>query len=110
MVLKDMPADRYEVIWAGGFERSLARLYLTWRQWEELGGRKGIEKFLGANPYDEKGTSEMAGTDGVRYVGTKEKAPDLPELLIAFRVDPLAREVQVLGANPFWGEDSLERP
>jgi hypothetical protein len=100
----------YEVIWDSGFERSLIRLGLTWRQWEELGGRKGIEKFLGANPYEEEGTSEMPGTDGARFAPTKDKAPDLPELLVAYRVDPLKREVCVLGANPFWGEDALQRP
>jgi hypothetical protein len=98
------------VVWDEGFERSLIRLHLTWRQWEALGGRKGIEEFLGTNPYEEEGTAEMPGTDGSRHVGTKDKAPDLPELLIAYRVDSLKREVHVLGANPFWGEDALERP
>jgi hypothetical protein len=102
-----MSTRRYEVIWGDGFERSLVRLYLTWRQWEELGGREGIERFLGLNPYDEEGTREMPGTDGARHVGTRDKAPDLPELLIAYRVDAVRSEVHVLGANPFWGEGDL---
>jgi hypothetical protein len=59
-----MTFNVYEIIWDEGFERSLARLYLTWHQWETLGGMKGIEDFLGSNPYDEAGTAEMAGTDG----------------------------------------------
>jgi len=102
-----MAFNVYDVVWDDGFERSLARLYLTWRQWEELGGRKGVEDFLGANPYEPEGTREMPGTDGARFVQTKDRAPDLPELLVAYRVDAIKREVTVIGANPAWGEDSF---
>jgi hypothetical protein len=100
----------YTIEWGEGFKRSLARLRLTWRQWEELGGKKGIEDFLALGPYEEEGTEEMPDTDGARLVPTKDKAPDLPELLIAYRVDPIARHVTVLGANPAWGDDALQRP
>jgi hypothetical protein len=104
-----MTPEGYDVIWDEGFVRSLIRLRLTWRQWETLGGKKGIDDFLGQKPYEEEGTEEMPDTDA-RFCGTKDKAPDLPELLIAYRVDPLTHEVHVIGANPFWGEDALQRP
>src|SRR5436309_141573 len=94
--------SRYEIIWGEGFEKSLVRLNLTWRQWEELGGRTGIEAVLSIDPF-EKGTTEMQGTGGHRYIPTEDKAPDLPELLVAYYVDPIRREVHVVGANPFWG-------
>lgn len=100
----------YTVDWDEGFLRSLARLRITWRQWDELGGRKGIESFLGANPYEEEGTDEMPGTNGARLVATKDKAPHLPEMLLAYRVDPIHRHVTVIGATPAWGEDALQRP
>jgi hypothetical protein len=100
----------YVVKWGDGFIRSLIRLGLTWKQWEELGGRDGIEGFLGINPYEEDGTQEMPDTGGTRFVPTKDKAPDLPELLIAYDVDPIHRTVTVLGANRSWGADALQRP
>lgn len=99
----------YEIIWGEGFEKSLIRLRLTWRQWEELGGRAGIEAVLAVNPYEE-GTTEMEGTGGHRYLPTGDRAPDLPELLVAYYVDSIKHEVHVVGANPFWGEDALQRP
>lgn len=100
--------SKYAPTWDPGFERSLIRMGLNFRQFEGLGGKKGVSFLLETDPFEEKSTFEIAGT-GHRYLRTKFRVPDLPAMLIAYEIDTISRSVTVKGAEPEW-EDYLVPP
>jgi hypothetical protein len=100
--------DHFDVVYEPSFERSLARIGLSLRVFESL-CQHGIDLVLARNPYDEQGTRPIPGTDH-RYLHTKDGFPDLPELLIAYEVDPINHQVRVIGAEPISGADDYPPP
>lgn len=78
---------------------------LNYRQFDALGGKKGVSFLLESDPFETKSTFEIPET-GHRYLRTKFRVPDLPAMLIAYEVNPLTLSVTVKGAEPEW-EDYL---
>jgi hypothetical protein len=93
----------YEIYWEPGFEQSLARMGLTMQEFDRL-GRFGVDFLLHNAPYEEKSTFELEGS-GSRYLHTRYRFPDLPAMVIAYRIDDAARQVTVQGAEPVWQDD-----
>jgi len=103
-----MVGPRYGVDYEPSFYRSLNRIGLTWDNFDAL-AKRPVDMFLGTDPYEAKSTRALSGTEH-RCLLTKDRFPDLPELLIAYRVDDRELRVWVTGAEPAWGEDALQRP
>ena len=100
-------ADRrvWEIYWEHSFERSLAAMGLTLEIFEKL-GRDGLAALVHADPYEAKSTFELVGS--YRYMNSRERFPDLPPMLIAYRVDDGERTVFITGAKKIWDDDDYE--
>lgn len=101
-----MAGPPYEIYWDPGFERSLARMRMTWDTFDRL-GKYGVDFLLQTDPFESQATFELSGT-GHRYLQTRFRFPDLPAMLIAFEVDPTTRTVTVKGAEPIWDSDLFD--
>jgi hypothetical protein len=96
---------RYEVCWEDTFRDSLARIGTPWRIFENL-ARPGIDTFLARDPYEEDSTHPFTGTD-YRALWTERDFGDIPAMLIAYRVDDIARKVFIVGAEPVSAGDDF---
>lgn len=93
----------WEIYWEPGFEESLVRLGLTWEIFDRL-GRFAVDLLLHNDPYEGESTFALGGTDS-RFLHTRYRAPDLPQMVIAYLVDDDARRISVQGAEDVWSDD-----
>jgi hypothetical protein len=93
----------WEIYWEDGFGESLRLMGITWETFDRL-GRFGVDFLLHRNPYEEQATFALGGTES-RYLQTRYRFPDLPAMVIAYRVDDEARAVTVESAEEVWQDD-----
>jgi hypothetical protein len=93
----------WTIYWDPMFEASLGRLGLTLEIFERL-GQFAVDFVLHRDPFEARSTFSLAGTDH-RYMWTYHRSPDLPSMLVAYTVDPLARSVTLVGVEGVWDAD-----